>query len=322
MTELQKTSAPSAGQVEALLKNYLPGVKEAVRVPEGVSTYVYRVWADCGVCYARFLPEDATFGVEVLTHRLLLEKGVPVPEVLLYLPEEPVTGHSLMVVSQIPGASLAADCPIERLLPILREAGEKLALLHSIPVQGFGWIDRNSENALRGEHPTFSQYFEEFLEEDLSALSQHGLPPEALAKARRLLEKAKRLLDTEQAVLVHGDFCLDHIFQENGAFTGFIDFGEIRGCYPFFDLGTFALSDPTSHREATEALLEGYGRIHPLGPSGRLAVELSVLAFALRFAGKKAGSPNGSFWMEAFLKQLERIPLEALYEQSENLERA
>ncbi len=307
MTELQKASAPSEEQAASLLKNYLPPIRSVQRTPEGVSTYVYKVEAGTQTCYARFLPENATFGVEALAHRLLLKSGVPVPEVLCYLPREPVTGLSLMVVSALPGQSLRKAGEGGGSLPVLRQAGAALARLHALPVEGFGWVDRSCETKLRGEFPTFSQYFTEFWEEDLAALARCGFSASKQNKVRRLLKEALRLLDTDRASLVHGDFCKEHIFQEDGQFTGFIDFGEIRGNHPFFDLGTFALSDPTPDRAATDALLEGYGKIRPLGPEDFLAVELSAMAFALRFTGRKAGTPSESYWKEKLLEELNRL---------------
>lgn len=306
MTELQRASAPSEEQAASLLKNYLPSIKSVRRMPEGVSTYVYRTETSSRVCYARFLPEDAAFGPEVSAHRLLLGSGVPVPEVLVYLPQEPVTGLSLMVVSAIPGQSLGKAWD-NGSLPVLRQAGAALARLHALPVEGFGWIDRTCEARLKGEFPSFSQYFTKFWEEDLTALAACGFSASVRSRVRDLLEEALRLLDTDRAALVHGDFCLEHIFQENGNFTGFIDLGEIRGNHPFFDLGTFALSDPTPGRAATAALLEGYSQRRPLGPRDLRAVELSAMAFALRFTGRKTGTPAEGFWKDKLWGELERL---------------
>ncbi len=307
MTEQQKHSAPSEETVSALLKAYLPDARRAVRVPEGASTYVYRTETGRGACYARFLPEDATFGVEVLVHKLLRELSIPVPEVLAYIPREPVTGFSLMAVSALPGSSMNSFSPAESSQKILKQAGAALAKLHTLPVDGFGWIDRTCETVLKGEHPSFSKYFTEFLESDLASLEQCGFPAPARDRTRTLMEEALCLLHTEQAFLVHGDFCLDHIFQKGGAFTGFIDFGEIRGNHPFFDLGAFLLSDPTPNRQASAALLEGYGTVRPLRREDLRAVELSALSFALRFTGKKAGTPAESFWAGKLREELGKI---------------
>lgn len=43
----------------------------------------------------------------------------------------------------------------------------------------------------------------------------------------------------EQGYLAHGDFDTTHIYQDNGRYTGIIDFGEIRGADRWYDLGYF-----------------------------------------------------------------------------------
>lgn len=307
MTEQQKHAAPSEELVRTVLKDRLPAVGSVRRAPEGVSTYVYRVEAGSRICYARFLPEEATFGVEVLAHRLARQAGVPVPEVLLYLPREPLTGLSLMAVSQIPGRSSVNGLAGEELSGVLRQAGAALARLHTVPAEGFGWIDRTREDRLWGEHPAFAGYFTEFLEEDLAALSLYGMALSQREQTRDLMEEALEALDTDWAVLVHGDFCLEHIFQEGGRFTGIIDLGEIRGNTPFFDLGTFALNDPTPGRAATAALLAGYEKVRPLGEYSLRRIDLAALAFALRFCGRKAGSGAGPYWLNKLEGQLSRL---------------
>lgn len=307
MTEQEKLSAPTEEKAAAALRPLLPGLGRVVRTAQGSSTYVYRVEYKNDVCYARFLPENATFGVEVLAHRLLAEQGVPVPKVLCYLPKEPVTGHSLLVVSKMPGQGADKGLSGENLRTVLYQAGAALARLHTVPVQGFGWIDRAKEHTLTGEFPTFSQYFTAFWGNDLHALARYGLSRETVRHVEDLMDEALSRLETHRAVLVHGDFCLEHIYHQNGRFTGIIDFGEIRGNNPLFDLGTFLQDDTTPGQFATAALLEGYESEQPLGEEGRRGVALMALAFDLRFVGKKAGSPSEHFWVDRLKKQLARL---------------
>ncbi len=57
--------------------------------------------------------------------------------------------------------------------------------------------------------------------------------------------------------MAHGDFDTSHIFAANGSYTGIIDFGEIRGAEPTFDLGHLALHAP----DALPAVLQGYASV-------------------------------------------------------------
>ena len=296
----KERDAPSEETVAKIAATYLPGLWSVERVPEGVSTYVYRAETEDGDCFLRFLPEDATFGVEVLAQQKLADLGVPVPRVLHYEPWEPVTGRSMMLTARLPGEALSPAAPEEILRPVLRQAGKMLKLLHTVPVAGFGWVDRRFEAELRGEHPNYQSYFDEFLESDLSAVAAF-FSKDCMARLRDLTEEARETLNNQNAVLVHGDFCMEHIFHENGEFTGFIDFGEIRGNHPYFDLGAFWNADETADRQATQWLLEGYGEVN------FRAVLLSALCFTLRFAGKKAELPAGAFWRERLLAAMDRL---------------
>lgn len=293
----KEKGAPAEETVARIAAGYFKKVRSVRRVPQGVSTYVYRAETDLGVVYLRFLPEDATFGAEVFAQKKLEELSVSAPKVLHYEAREPVTGRSLMITEKLGGEALSPQASPEILRSVLRQAGRQLKKLHTVPVAGFGWVDRRFETELRGKHPDYPSYFNEFLENDLCALAAF-LPKEDITRLRTLTEEARDTLAADRAVLVHGDFCMEHIFHEDGEFTGFIDFGEIRGSQPYFDLGTFANSDETAGNAATRRLLEGYGE------ADLRAVHLSALCFALRFAGKKAALPAGEFWRERLKKEL------------------
>ena len=292
--------APPEETAAIVAAKYLPGVRSAHRVPEGVSTYVYRVETEDGDCFLRFLPEDATFGVEVLAQQKLADLGVPVPRVLHYEPWEPLTGRSMMLTARLPGKPLSPAAPEEILRPVLRQAGQALKRLHSVPVAGFGWVDRRFETELRGEKADYLTYFDEFLESDLSALAKF-FSKDSMARLCDLTQEARQTLNIQNAVLVHGDFCMEHIFHENGVFTGFIDFGEIRGNHPYFDLGAFWNADETAGQQAAQRLFEGYGDVD------LRAVYLSALCFTLRFAGKKAELPAGAFWRNRLAAAMARL---------------
>ena len=57
------------------------------------------------------------------------------------------------------------------------------------------------------------------------------------------LKNSEALKDIPFLSLVHGDFCLDHIFVDNGEFSGLIDFGDAFWGDPLIDLAYFRLKD-------------------------------------------------------------------------------
>jgi len=308
--------APDEKDVLLAVRKHLPEAESAARVPRGYSTYVYRVESPAGTCYARFLPEDASFAAEVTAHRMMDAAGVRVPRVIAFEHKEVKSGLSMMLAEEIPGASMQEAWPAHNDGEILREAGRQLALMHSIPVDGFGWIDRGSYDILKGEKSSFLEYFDDFLADDLVCLRYYGFLDEDQARIRGYMEQARRVLDVPKAALVHGDFDTTHIFHAGDKFTGFIDFGEIRGNNRLFDLAVFAYNDRSPDRTAYFHLIDGYREAARLSDEDLFAVELMALFILLRFAGKKVTQvekkPQTDHWCRLLKKQLKR--LEALYD--------
>ncbi len=304
-----KYPAPEPAQVFAAAQTYLSGIHSVERVHQGVSTYVYRADTAHGVYFLRYLPEGTSFAAEALAHRLLLEHGVQVPKVLAFEHQNEAAGLSLMVTEAIPGSSLKNRWPASSLSDILRDAGRQLALFHQLPVDGFGWINRSRWDKLCGEKASFSCYFDEYLAADLEALRRYPFSSIQRSNIAERLTQARSLMAQAPAVLVHGDFDVTHIFHRDGRYTGFIDLGEIRGCLPHFDLGTFMYCDESPGGISYRYLLEGYRQIAPFSKDDAYAVELMALFQLVRFLGKKAGTPAAGFWYGQTQRFLARASL-------------
>lgn len=299
--------APEIQDVHSNAKKYLPEILSVNRVSQGCSTFVYRIKTKAGTYYARYLPENASFAAEVTAHKHMTAAGVSVPPVIAFLHREEKSGLSMMLAGEIPGASMEEAYPKQNAADILREAGKHLALMHTIPVDGFGWIDRNSYDALKGEKSSFREYFEDYLADDLATLQYYDFTDAQRSQIQDYMAQAQKLLDVSQPVLVHGDFDATHIFHAAGKFTGFIDFGEIRGNNRLFDLGMFAYHDFTLNRSAYPHLIAGYREIAGLDDSDLYAAELMALFILLRFAGKKVETASRSHWERALKSQLHRL---------------
>jgi len=298
-------NAPKSETVKAVAEKYLSYIISVEPVPKGRSTFVYRVITNCGSYYMRFLPEDASFAAEVLAHNAMRSAGVRVPQVIAFEDKNELTGLSAMLLDEIPGICIEEHKPKRNLQDIVREAGRQLALIHSIPIDGFGWIDRSSYDTLKGEKASFDEYFSEYLNHDLQALRQYPFSEEEVMEITDLMMKAKEILNVKKAVLVHGDFDISHIFHSSGKFSGIIDFGEIRGNNPLFDLATFV--GFYQDRELYSYLLEGYSEIAPLTDKDLYGVELMALFIILRFLGKAVNANSREHWYRLIKKQLGEI---------------
>ncbi len=257
------------------------------RVEEGVSTYVYRIRSNNDVFYLRLLPEiDASFAPEVYIHQLLRAKGVKVPEVVYYEHYNEVLLQSLMLITEIKGTHLGHCTCLEDQQAILREAGRDLVLINSIPVKHFGWMHRdcNEITHLEADFPTFRAFINEYLESDLILLEQRQiLKSSDITAISSILARYDSWLNEEQAWLAHGDFAVTHIYQQQGHYTGIIDFGEIRGGNLFYDLGHFRLHDgETLPNLVLPYLVEGYKEVIALPLDYKQRISFSSLLITIR----------------------------------------
>lgn len=296
---------PKCSIVEKVAEKYLNNIISIEPIYKGASTYVYRIATKSKIYYIRFLPEDASFATEVLVHNTLYNAGVKVPKVIEFEDKNSETGLSVMLVDEIPGVCIEDSPPQSDFKDILNDAGRQLALIHSIPVDGFGWIDKKSHNTLRGENQSFAEYFNEYLKSDLLSLNQYPFTNKEKILIKDLMIKARKMLDIEKAVLVHGDFDISHIFHTEGSYSGIIDFGEIRGNNRLYDLATFI--GFYQDRELFSFLLQGYYEISPLTDNDLYATELMALFIILRFLGKKVSSKYREHWYNLSKKQLNYI---------------
>lgn len=286
---LKKVDAPPIDLVEQVANEILnTEVKRIERELKGGSTYVYRVQLEGRTLYLRILPEqDLSFGPEVQAHSLLAEKGVLVPEVIYYAPHHRISGMSFMVVGEIPGGNLI-HCDSQPIYEdVLLQAGKQLALINQVSVDGFGFIKRNreeKEGLLQGEQTSLHDYLHEILDEMLVLLPENAFSRGEVFQISNLLKEGANLLGRHEPCLVHGDFDDDHIFFHNQRFTGIIDFGEIQGSSPFYDLGHYKLHDG-QHNLMTggfHSLAMGYNEITELSYDDYTEIDLWALWIGVR----------------------------------------
>ncbi len=283
--------APVSEEVRTLVKRIFPGAfaYSVKRVEEGVSTYVYRIVGENEVFYLRILPEEgASFVPEARVHELLRERGVKVPEVVYVDHFNEIVGHSVMVTTEIAGEHVGRRTVDRDTRNVLIEAGRDLAIINSVQVNGFGWIKRERAEAvdLEADQGSFRAFALEDFDARLSAMGSLFRGGEITA-IHETIERYDSWLDVDRAWLAHGDFDVTPIFQQDGRYTGIIDFGEIRGGDLFYDLGHFRLHDgETLPDMVLPYLLEGYGQVTPLPPDHKRRISFSSLLIGVRWLAR------------------------------------
>ncbi|SFL56946.1 Predicted kinase, aminoglycoside phosphotransferase (APT) family [Paenibacillus sp. 1_12] len=288
-----KNDAPKMDLVTQVLREYLKSAALKIdRVLTGVSTYVYRVQLDENTYYLRILPEqDKSFGVEVHVHSLLRQKGVHVPEVIYFEHHNDTLGMSIMLVKEIVGSQINDCSSINEYEDIVIEAGKQLAVINQIKVDGFGWIKRGTEETgttLEGEKHFVHDYIYEFMDEDLFLLSENLFSKRDISLITDIFHSGSSLMSRHESFLIHGDFDYSHIFFHNGKFTGIIDFGEIQGNSPLYDLGHFKLHDGQSQSQrylGFNSLVKGYNEVRELSKNDQLEIDFWALWVGVRRLG-------------------------------------
>jgi aminoglycoside phosphotransferase (APT) family kinase protein len=262
---------PETRQIETVMRHIFPSLACMVeRVTEGGSTFVYRMLCGDETFYLRVLPEeDASFAPEVAAHTILRQRQVNVPEVIYFEQRNKLVQRSIMLTTAIKGRPLSQSpgLSVEVIEAIVSEAGRDLALINSVPVEGFGWVKRDSPSTstLQAPWPTYRAFALERWDADLAFLARSTLSSTETAMLERLISQYDSYLNSEESCLAHGDFDSTHIYQEAGRFTGIIDLGEIRGTDRWYDLGHFHLHEGKQLSLGLEAaLVRSFGAIVPL----------------------------------------------------------
>ena len=257
------------GLIAQVARRFFPDADAPIvveRVEEGISTDIFRLRSKGSVYYMRILPEAGhNYTPEAEAHRLLRAHGVQVPEVLGWDDHDPLLERAVMLTTAIPGGPIIPGDDRAMAQEVMRAAGRDLALIKSIPVAGFGWVEREHvTQSITAEWPTQRAWLMSTWDADLAYLEEAALSHTQVTTLRAIVAEHDAWLDTPQACLAHGDFDTTHIFHEHGRYTGIIDFGEIRGTDPYYDLGHFLVHDGERLPQMLfPALLTGYAEFAP-----------------------------------------------------------
>ena len=244
---------------------------------------VYRAVAD-GVPYYLRLAEEP--GQDMTTDALVLERlrarGARVPEVVAVSPPAAAFPRSWLIMTEIPGRSIARDGTDEEARQAAAAAGRDAAVINSVPVAGFGWVRRDGSAHLAAELPSYRQFAGSGLPAPWPGALREAFGPSQL-DALHELAAAEQDRPLRSGHLAHGDLDVTHVYAHDGRYSGVIDFGEMRGADPYFDLGHFLLHDgETRPARLFSSFLNGYCQVSPL-PDGHVeAIRTSAILLGLR----------------------------------------
>ena len=264
-------------EVERLAPGSAPPVVS--RPVDGVSSQIYRVSRGAEVLYllaGDTSDEDLTILAEVLERARRL--GARVPHVVAVERNAGELDRSLLLMTEIPGRPLAevTDPGIARRAAYC--AGRDAALLNSLTVDGFGWIDWSDPTwPPKGPRPSYGEFAREFIPTDVAERHAllHGLFADHDLGALDDVIAAQEGRELDRGTLSHGDLDVTAVYVHQGEYAGLIDFSELRGGEPEFDCAHFLLHDQETNPIAlSDAFFEGHAEV--AGASAPLALVRQV----------------------------------------------
>lgn len=229
-------------------------------VEGGISTDIFKLVDEKSELFLRIAPDGENMSTEALIHTLALEVGVSVPECIYYEDFNKQLGTSFMITSKMQG--MPVNSSTKNRNQIIMSAGEDLARLHSITVKGFGWFDVKTLNSteLVGSFDSYSQFVFEGIDiiDRLLFLKEEKILSTALCDSvESFLLQNKDKLILKEAVLTHSDLSNEHIFSDDGLYSGLIDFGDASAMSRYYDLAKYSLNEPEDY----PYLIEGYAKV-------------------------------------------------------------
>jgi Ser/Thr protein kinase RdoA (MazF antagonist) len=263
------------------------------RAAGGVSTEVYRVEHIGTTSYLRLAEEAGDdFAIEVEVLRRLAEVGVRVPDVVAYEACADEIGRSVMLTTAISGEPLhhCSDEAVAR--RVIAEAGRDVALINLFTVEGYGWLVRDGAPwPPRGQVASWPDWTAFGIRGAADVLEGAVFDAPAFDAIQRIVsEETVRRCD---ARLVHGDLDATPIFHAAGAYTGLIDFGELRGAEWWYDLAHFKLQDGQIDGvpELFDDLVRGYREVAAVSDATLARIDRTAVLIGVRQLAR---------WMQRF----------------------
>ncbi len=257
-------------------------VREVSGTLEGVSSAVYRVDCDNRVAYLRLGEtgeQNLTTDARLLEH--LRQLGISVPEIIDVDPFNERLGRSVLIMTEVAGNDLGKCDDEATSRRVVYQAGAELAVINSVAVDGWGWVVRDGSWPVAGTWKEQSAFVRSELPDVWPGSLESVLTTTQLDAIGHVVSETPTSAGVARPA--HGDFDCTPIFQANGNYTGLIDFGEIRGTEPTFDLGHFLLHDgETAPWMLFDDLLAGYASINPSPTLDLKAIEQSAVQLGTR----------------------------------------
>ena len=318
---------PKGGQirelVEECLKVHVIGIE---RVEIGRDSVTFKALSTTGTVFIRTGGKRKNYDVEAAVLQLVRKAGMKAPKPIALDVSLSKYPFQYLMLEEMPGFPLEG-LAVGSWPPFLEQAGEELAKMYAIKLEGFGnpdaemfrrdgklvgkyqsWYKVLSSSHLKCAKSLEAQYKKTgFMDAKLSYKQRTQLCDVVrhLDVLRRKAEDARGNLDINPGRIIHKDIHSDHIFVKDGKVTGIIDFNNASSGDPLYDIATFSLmkggnyyphlikkSDIKFEENLFHLyrLLHAVGKIHFRLEEGYLNKAPAVLNIALEELKRKKGN--------------------------------
>lgn len=263
-------------------------VQKITPLGQGATSAAWHVTTLKDAFIIRLMPagtkRPVTYQSEFTILRMLRREGCPVPEPVMSSVEQAIPLNDISepwaITRVVPGVAMR-DNPLAP--ELAHELGRFLAIVHSLPVTGFGRLIEKPAG-LTGQQPDpltgvrARWCWADLWPFDGSKFEQHPfslISPHIQSKMQMVKEAIIDSIVDKPVALTHSDLHGEHIFETEGSLSGIIDFGAAFLGAPAWDFAVIAFYHGWP---AVQATLSGYES--PLNKE-QLLLQVQLLALVV-----------------------------------------
>jgi aminoglycoside phosphotransferase (APT) family kinase protein len=279
-----------------------------IPVPTVPDTIVYEAELPAGSVVFKAIDADGRdpdgIGLEAWMCETVRALGVPAPQVLAVDTSHAMLPSSYFIMEKASGQPLST-LPAVQQHTFLRQAGKHLRQIHSVQIDGFGWLDERryrQQGVVRGSDSTWRDAILKDIGTSLAYFQRTGaLEAPFIDGIERVVELADPLLCAiTSGQLMHGDVGELHVWvdPDRAEITSFVDFGERSAGDPIWDFLQFDWA-------GAPLLVEGYEPDPPARERFRPTFHLYSVLQAVPWARKwrARGGVHTVEWLKTTIRE-------------------
>lgn len=224
----------------------------------GNSTEIYELFTENGSCLFLRIPfytDSSSVNCYVLKQLLIMH--IKAPRIIIEKFDIPGYKFPGTIESAVSGKAINIQPPIDN--SIIRNFCNDLKQLHSWKIEGYGTLI--GQTILKGKHQFFVDNFYTECEYKLrSIVNDKIIRNSDMNTLLSIRDQINKLYENVIPSIVHGDLRHDHIFAENGKYTGMIDFGDTMANDPYFDLAHLKVHSASIFPKVEDYYMKGMNK--------------------------------------------------------------